>query len=340
MCHPEPQAKDLSAFSDLSVFRKRSDPSGQAPQDDGCNVTASGRGALPLPLGEGRGEGISIGVRVFPHPSLSQRERVYASPGFTLVELSIVLVIIGLILGGVMVGRDMMHQANLRTILADFNAYTIAVDQFVTKYQALPGDFPDAQRVWGSSASCGANGSGGPGVLTCNGNGNGQVDSGISGGPVLSDQEVSLVAQHLANSGLVSGTYTGGAWSELTAHYSARSKFRFYYAGNMPWSAKFFAGTRHGNIFEFTDFGSMGGTDVPILTPEEALSIDMKADDGLPGQGKILAPAAHYHSNYSANCTTSTNPATATYNLALATIVAGISYTNDRRCSLFFILDY
>ncbi len=63
--------------------------------------------------------------------------------GFTLVELSIVLVIIGLIIGGVLVGRDLINSATIRSQIAQIEKYNAAVNTFRGKYGYLPGDIPN-----------------------------------------------------------------------------------------------------------------------------------------------------------------------------------------------------
>ena len=60
--------------------------------------------------------------------------------GFTLVELSIVLVIIGLIAGGVLVGRDLIEAAAIRQQITQVERFKTAVQTFRTKYNGLPGD--------------------------------------------------------------------------------------------------------------------------------------------------------------------------------------------------------
>ena len=64
----------------------------------------------------------------------------YSQQGFTLIELSIVLVIIGLIVGGVLVGRDMIQAATIRAQVAQIEKYNAAVNTFRLKYNGLPGD--------------------------------------------------------------------------------------------------------------------------------------------------------------------------------------------------------
>src|SRR6202790_4507951 len=60
--------------------------------------------------------------------------------GFTLIELSIVLVIIGLIVGGILVGQDLVKAAEIRATVAQIEKYNSAVNTFRTKYNAIPGD--------------------------------------------------------------------------------------------------------------------------------------------------------------------------------------------------------
>ncbi len=62
--------------------------------------------------------------------------------GFTLIELSIVLVIIGLLIGGVLVGRDLVNSAALRAQISQIEKYNTAVNTFRVKYGYLPGDIP------------------------------------------------------------------------------------------------------------------------------------------------------------------------------------------------------
>ncbi|MFO0388554.1 MAG: type II secretion system protein [Alphaproteobacteria bacterium] len=64
--------------------------------------------------------------------------------GFTLIELSIVLVIIGLVTAGVLVGKDLINQAELRSIITDVEKYNTAVNTFKVKYCCLAGDCPFA----------------------------------------------------------------------------------------------------------------------------------------------------------------------------------------------------
>src|SRR3954466_4808654 len=65
--------------------------------------------------------------------------------GFTLIELSIVLVIIGLIIGSVLVGQDLIEAATIRATVSQLEKYKTAVGTFRTKYNALPGDIKSSE---------------------------------------------------------------------------------------------------------------------------------------------------------------------------------------------------
>ncbi|WP_374510084.1 prepilin-type N-terminal cleavage/methylation domain-containing protein [Niveibacterium sp.] len=64
--------------------------------------------------------------------------------GFTLVEIAIVLVIIGLLLGGVLKGQELIESAKVKNIAQDMRAISVAVLTYQDKYRALPGDDPRA----------------------------------------------------------------------------------------------------------------------------------------------------------------------------------------------------
>ena len=70
------------------------------------------------------------------------------SQGFTLVEIAIVLVIIGLLLGGILKGQEMITQAKIKNLIADFSGVSAAYHGYQDRYRALPGDDPGAAARW------------------------------------------------------------------------------------------------------------------------------------------------------------------------------------------------
>src|SRR5258708_27370295 len=69
---------------------------------------------------------------------------VRKSQGFTLVEIAIVLVIIGLLLGGILKGQEMITQAKIKNVIADFSGISAAYHGYVDRYKKIPGDDPCA----------------------------------------------------------------------------------------------------------------------------------------------------------------------------------------------------
>ena len=68
--------------------------------------------------------------------------------GFTLVEIAIVLVIIGLLLGGILKGQEMITQAKIKNVIADFSGISAAYHGYQDRYRAIPGDDPNAATRW------------------------------------------------------------------------------------------------------------------------------------------------------------------------------------------------
>src|SRR5437868_6142878 len=75
--------------------------------------------------------------------------------GFTLVEIAIVLVIIGLLLGGILKGQEMITQAKIKNSIADFSGISAAYHGYQDRYRAIPGDDTGATRWTGAVAGSG-----------------------------------------------------------------------------------------------------------------------------------------------------------------------------------------
>jgi len=79
--------------------------------------------------------------------------------GFTLVEIAIVLVIIGLLLGGVLKGQELITQAKIKNLSNDLNGLTVAIYGYQDRYRRLPGDDPGQTRwsIGGTALTVAAN---------------------------------------------------------------------------------------------------------------------------------------------------------------------------------------
>lgn len=215
--------------------------------------------------------------------------------GFSLVELSIVLVIIGLLVGGILAGQSLIRAGELRKISTQADQYITAVHAFRDKYFALPGDFSRATSIWGTDPDgCPNNATRTRKIPTCDGDANGTINGTTSSG-----SEGLRFWQHLANAGLIPGTYsgTGGAGASSSIAIGENipagipgTGWWIRHLGDWPGGSGLYI-TNYGNIQ--MDIAGADSADTaainPFLTPAEAWNIDTKRDDGMPGRGKLLA---------------------------------------------------
>jgi prepilin-type N-terminal cleavage/methylation domain-containing protein len=207
--------------------------------------------------------------------------------GFSLIELSIVLVILGLLVGGILAGQSLIHASELRAITAEADRYKTAVQAFRDKYFALPGDMANAGSFWGLRSPCNYTNPA-TGQQTCNGDGDGQVTN-------LATESFTFW-HHLANAGLIDGQYSGVAASTtpyaMNTANSPHSKFpgAYWYAtfwGYKTGQTSITRGT-YGHILSLSGGSSSGEASIPILSPADMWNIDTKIDDGAPGEGKFV----------------------------------------------------
>lgn len=205
---------------------------------------------------------------------------------FSLVELSIVLVILGLLTGGILAGQSLIRAAELRSVSSEMSRYSTAIYTFRDKYFALPGDMANAFAFWGATAGC-TNVNVNTDTAGCNGNGDGFV---ISGSNDLG--ESSRAWQHLALAGLIEGTYSG---VEGTGTWTPRSRM-----GQAPWHMKSWSGpAAHGWTSAPSSQTLMLAIDyLSGMKPEEAWNLDTKLDDGRAYNGKVFP-----HPTAPAGCT-------------------------------------
>ena len=112
--------------------------------------------------------------------------------GFTLIEIAIVLVIIGLLLGGVLKGQELITGARVRNLIQQQDGVKAAYFGFLDRFRALPGDYATAGMTISNISTVACN--------SGNGNGDGQIST--------TNNENLLAWEHLSKAGFINGTYT------------------------------------------------------------------------------------------------------------------------------------
>jgi len=201
--------------------------------------------------------------------------------GFTLVELAIVLVIIGLIVGGVLVGQDLIKAAEIRATISQIEKLNTSVNAFRGKYNGLPGDSATGNTFLGANCT--------------NGDGNGLVTDALNTVANASTDfntataELINVFSCLSSAGMVDGSYdnspgavaaVGTGLSFPASKMGRQGLLAFALNGRNQWHI----GLSAANVDHTT-----ATTFADALSPNESLQIDTKMDDAAPGTGGVLA---------------------------------------------------
>lgn len=229
----------------------------------------------------------------------SDRENSSATRGFTLIELSIVLVIIGLIVGGVLVGRDLISAAGVRAQVTQIEKYNTSANTFKAKYGYLPGDINNAEAVkWGFKARASGGGQG---------DGDGLVNGCASAGN-LQCGEVLMFWVDLSTARLLDGSFTLASPGDATWTIASTGLYQFYPAAKLGrnYVYVYLGGTFAGvwvsdgfNYFGLSAISQVANTiySTPGLSVQQAFAIDTKTDDGLPQAGRVTAKYMDYALN-------------------------------------------
>ena len=189
------------------------------------------------------------------------------SNAFSLVELSIVLIIIGLLVAGVSSGAKLIEQAKINKVITELKDYQSSVLTYQLTYDKLPGDMDDAESFFGASA-------------TDNGDNDGKIETAAA---VTSE---SLLAwEHMALSGVIGGSFT----QVSTGVHTAGSTGPNTALANTCYAPYYWTTTAKNGIMVGTDAGTVNCIGTTALKPQTVYKIDKKIDDGIGNKGDIYA---------------------------------------------------
>lgn len=175
--------------------------------------------------------------------------------GFTLVEIAIVLVIIGLLLGGILKGQEMITQAKIKNVIADFSGVSAAYHGYQDRYRKIPGDDGDANARWTLGIAAPASGAFNNGI--------------VSGGyaTTTANEESRLFWLHLRRAGFVSGSDQEQPFNAVTGRL----------------------GVQTGDTAGAAIFGGFSGLIIcsANLPDKIAIATDTQMDDGVPNTGTV-----------------------------------------------------
>jgi prepilin-type N-terminal cleavage/methylation domain-containing protein len=211
--------------------------------------------------------------------------------GFTLVELSIVLVIIGLVVGGVVGGQALIGSARIGAQVQQLTQYETAYRAFQLQYDAIPGDMIDASDYW-------------PGAT--NGDGNNRISSAADEADRITNENIKFF-EHLSRAGVVPQTYTN-VWAlgqgypvlemdsgkGMVSGSSIRQHAATLHQLSMEENMKLHTAALYLNVSS-PDAASPGGafnTGAGVMTSVQAKSLDKKIDDGSARTGKFQSHKA------------------------------------------------
>ena len=205
--------------------------------------------------------------------------------GFTLIEIAIVLVIIGLLLGGVLKGQELIQNARVRNIIAQQDGIKVAFFGFQDRYRGIPGDYTSAN----ANSNIPAAGT------TCGGDSDSLIENATATGSASTEDVCSWY--HLSKAGFITGNYSGSGTAT---------------SANSPTNA-------FGGLMQLIYDSTYSDTATPIPSvhniktginvPATILAeVDRKLDDGLPSSGAFRFST--FGSVTAANCLVTATPTT------------------------------
>lgn len=229
----------------------------------------------------------------------------FSSKAFSLAEMALVIVIIGILVAAIVGGKELIAQAKIKKVASEYTVLNQVVQSFRSMYDNMPGDLPNAYDYYGDDCDTLAS--------YCNGDGDGMIEGVTSlseTAPYHNDNESMRVFQHLYLAELIIGSFTGVGYDSgddsscgdeiklsigdnacsrtrninvYPTSYSNSGYYFLYYDNNL------------GHVIQLGDTNSTNNDTVngpnndAILVPRFAYKIDKKFDDGVPNSGLTTA---------------------------------------------------
>lgn len=219
---------------------------------------------------------------------------------FTLIEMSIVIIIIGLLIGGIVVGSSMSENSERQQIMAQKEEYVAAITQFKTKYLGLPGDLYNATSFWPEDTTGTDKWGDSTGSEVENGNGDGK----IAGTLAADGYESHRAWRQMALAELIKGEYTGqyessgtvivtpGTRVPLAAYSKELVGWHLNYVGSISTTSQGFFNGQYGHILYIGASAFGAGTSTGKMPGDYILALDTKFDDGSPETGSVRSGIA------------------------------------------------
>jgi len=287
---------------------------------------------------------------------ISSIKRSSKQEAFSLIELSIVILIIGLLISGILGGYQLIKAATLRAIMTEARGYAVMSSAFYAKYNTLPGDYPDTLGITPLATAV---------ATTDKGNGNGIIEYVNAS----SNAEGLVAIKHLIqDGGLDASAFSTYTHAAAVPTYAAAATVPALVVGtilprgkakNSGWFFDNYLSTTAGADNKTINMAILSGggavsaavtastalpyasawsaTPVtPVLVPQDAKSIDTKMDDGKPGTGSIRMVASKNSAGSTVNTHTCSDAAIAATGPAITVNYSSASTVN---CALGFSVD-
>jgi prepilin-type N-terminal cleavage/methylation domain-containing protein len=213
--------------------------------------------------------------------------------GFTLLEMSVVLAIIGLLMGAVLVGKDLIRAAAVHGQISQLAAFQAGVHLFESRYQALPGDIPNVLAVRAGLAP--------RGTMIGEGDGNGVITADNGGSYWnMATGELGMFWSDLTYANGMNLNFIPGSFRAATPVTTSNelnmsmTAVDLYFPQSVIANGSIYVDSINGtNYFGLQNIPGLSGGPLatyPLtqIAVADAAAIDSKIDDGYPLTGQVV----------------------------------------------------